>query len=508
MSMLSKLRGLPLLAVAMTLALGALAAGCGSSSSSSSSDHNFTGTAYPGIDIANTRQAKGEIDSSNVNQLKESWSLPIEGTGIYGSYAWAPIVANGVVYSQDLESNVQALDLESGDVLWTKKYESPSHGPNGLTVAEGHVYGTTSSEAFALDQETGKELWKVPLKGPVDIAPSANDGTVYASTVPENTSAEYEAGAVGTLYALDGKTGKTLWEFATVPKDLWGDPGINSGGGLWYPPSFDAKGDVYIGTGNPAPLPGTANKPWGSSRPGNNLYADSMVKLDPKTGKVIWHYQQTPHNIYDWDFQDSPVMVKAGGKEMAIGAGKSGVVVAIDPKTGKPIWKTPVGTHNGHDNDPLYAMRGEYNKIKPGEVFPGQLGGVIAPMATDGKRLYVPIVNHSMTVHSGSEITEESPATGEVVALNLANGKVEWNRELETPAYGATLVVNDLVFATTADGIVHALKAESGGEVWQAALPSGTNAGVMVSGDMLLAPAGLPVAEGQKASLVAFKLGG
>ena len=509
MSMLSKQKGLPLLAVAMTLALGALVAGCGgSSSSSSSSEASFTGTAYPGIDLANTRLAKGEINSGNVNQLKQSWSLPIEGTGVYGSYAWAPIVANGVVYSQDLESNVQALDLASGDVLWTKKYESPSHGPNGLTVAEGHVYGTTNSEAFALDQETGKELWKTPLKGAVDIAPISNQGTVYASTVPETPNAEYEAGAVGILFALDAKTGKTLWEFDTVPKDLWGDPNTNSGGGLWYPPSFDKAGNVYAGTGNPAPLPGTAGKPWGSSRQGDNKYADSMVKLDPKTGKVIWSYQQTPHNIYDWDFQDSPVMVTVGGREMAIGAGKSGVVVAIDPKTGKPIWKTPVGTHNGHDNDPLYAMRGEYSKIKTGEVFPGQLGGVIAPMATDGKLLYVPVVNHSMTVRSGSEISEESAATGEVVALDLKTGKQKWSRELEQPAYGATLVVNDLVFATTADGVVHALKAESGGEIWQAALPSGTNAGVMVSGDMLLAPAGLPVAEGQKASLVAYKLGG
>jgi alcohol dehydrogenase (cytochrome c) len=505
MSMLSKFRGLPLLAA--MLVTGALLAGCGSSSSSSS-EADLTGTVYPGLDQANTRQARGEIDSGNVNQLKESWSIPTEGQGIYGSYAWAPVVANGVVYSEDLESNVQALDLESGDVLWTQKLESPSHGPNGLAVAEGRVYGTTNSEAFALDQKTGKELWRVPLEGPVDIAPGVSEGTVYASTVPENTSSEYEAGAVGTLWALDAKTGKKLWHFYTVPKNLWGHPESNSGGGLWYPPSFDAKGDVYAGTGNPAPLPGTGNHPWGSSRPGNDLYADSMVKLDPETGKVIWHYQQTPHNIYDWDFQDSPVLVTVSGREMAIGAGKSGVVVAIDPKTGKPIWKTSVGVHNGHDNDPLYAMRGEYSKIKLGEVFPGELGGVIAPMATDGKRLYVPVVNHSMTVRSGSEITEESAATGEVVALNLKTGEQEWTRELEQPAYGATLVVNDLVFATTADGIVHALKAESGGEIWQAALPSGTNAGVMVSGDMLLAPAGLPVAEGQKATLVAYKLGG
>lgn len=505
MSMLSKFRGLPLLAVA--LAIGALVAGCGSSSSSSS-EANLTGTAYPGIDLANTREAKGTIDRTNVDSLEEAWSIPIEGQGVYGSYAWAPIVANGVIYSQDLESNVQALDLESGDVLWTKKYESVSHGPNGLAVADGHVYGATASEAFALDQKSGKEIWSTPLEGAVDIAPGTNEGVVYVSTVPETPNAEYEAGAVGILYALDGNTGKKLWGFDTVPKNLWGHPEINSGGGLWYPPSFDKQGNVYAATGNPAPLPGTPNKPWGSSRPGNNLYADSMVKLDPKTGKVIWHYQQTPHNIYDWDFQDSPVMVTVGGKEVAIGAGKSGVVVAIDAKTGKPIWKTPVGVHNGHDNDPLYAMRGEYNKIKLGEVFPGQLGGVIAPMATDGKRVYVPVVNHSMTVRNGGEISEESSATGEVVGLNVKTGKQEWVRELEQPAYGATLVVNDLVFATTADGVVHALLSESGGEVWQAALPAGTNAGVMVSGDMLLAPAGLPVAEGQTAKLVAFKVGG
>jgi outer membrane protein assembly factor BamB len=504
---MSKFRGLPLLVLAVALAIGALVAGCGGSSSSSS-DHNFTGDAYPNIDLQGTRLAKGSIDSGNVNQLKEAWSLPIEGTGVYGSYAWAPIVVNGVIYSQDLESNVQAVDLESGDVLWSTKFESPSHGPNGLSVAQGRVYGTTNSEAFALDQKTGKKLWETPLNGAVDIAPVTHSGKVFVSTVPETPNAEYEAGAVGILYALDGATGKKLWEFDTVPKDLWGDPGINSGGGLWYPPSFDEEGNLYAGTGNPAPLPGTANKPWGSSRPGDNRYADSLVKLNEQTGKLDWYYQQTPHNIYDWDFQNTPVIVQVGGKKLAIGSGKSGWVVAVDTKTGKPVWKTPVGVHNGHDNDPLYAMRGEYNKIKPGEVFPGELGGVIAPIATDGKRLYVPVVNHSMTVLSGSEITEESTATGEVVALNLKTGKPEWNRELEQPAYGATLVVNDLVFATTADGVVHALKAESGGEVWQAALPAGTNAGVMVSGDMMLAPAGLPVVEGQKAKLVAFKLGG
>ncbi|HET7508939.1 MAG TPA: PQQ-binding-like beta-propeller repeat protein [Solirubrobacterales bacterium] len=440
--------------------------------------------------------------------MKIAWTLPIEGQGVYGSYASTPVIVNGIVYSQDLESNVQAIDLESGSVIWSTPMKSASHGPNGLAVAEGRVYGTTNNGAFALDQESGEELWKAPLNGAVDVAPVAKDGLVYVATVPETPEAIYEAGSVGTLYALNAKTGKKEWEFATVPKDLWGEPGVNSGGGLWYPPSFDSKGDLYGGTGNPAPLPGTPEKPFGSSRPGDNRYADSMIKLDPKTGKLIWFYQQTPHNIYDWDFQDSPLLVKLGGKEVAIGAGKSGVVVAIDTKTGKPIWKTPVGIHNGHDKDPLYAMRGEYKKIKTGEVFPGQLGGVIAPMATDGKRVYVPVVNHSLSLLSGSEITEGGGGNGEVVALNIKTGKQEWNRELETAAYGGLVVMNDLVFATDSSGNIHALKTETGGEVWTEALPAGTNAGVMVSGDMLVAGAGLPAAEGQTPQIVAYKIGG
>ncbi|HEV2856943.1 MAG TPA: PQQ-binding-like beta-propeller repeat protein [Solirubrobacterales bacterium] len=503
------MKGSLLLTVA--LVVGALVVGCGSSSSSSSSssgDHNFTGDGQPNIDLAGNREAESEINSGNVSQLKEAWSIPVEGQGIYGSYASTPIIVNGVIYSQDLESNVSAIDLESGDVLWDTKFESPSHGPNGLAVAEGRVYGATNGGAFALDQKTGKELWLTQLNGPVDMAPGVNEGKVYVSTVPENTSAEYEAGAVGTLWAMDGKSGKKLWHFDTVPKDLWGEPNVNSGGGLWYPPSFDKAGNVYAGTGNPAPLPGTPNKPWGESRPGDNRYADSLVKLDPNTGKLDWFYQETPHNIYDWDFQNSPIITKSGGKEVAIGSGKSGYVVAVDVKSGKVVWRTPVGTHNGHDKDPLYAMKGEYNKIKKGEAFPGALGGVIAAMASDGKRVYVPIVNHSMTVRNGYEVSEESTATGEVAAIDLRTGKVVWKAQVPSPAYGSLIVSNDVVFATSAEGVIHALSANSGGEIWQAALPSGTNAGVMVSGDMLVTGAGLPVAEGQTAKLVAYKLGG
>ncbi|HEU4393567.1 MAG TPA: PQQ-binding-like beta-propeller repeat protein [Solirubrobacterales bacterium] len=491
-------------------ALVALLSGCGGSSSGD--DMEFTGTGFPGVDLANTRNVKAAIDSSNVSKLEEAWTLPLEAQSTYGAYASTPIIDKGVIYSQDLVSDVQAISLADGEVQWEKTYESPTHGPNGLVVDDGLVFGATATDAFALDQESGKEVWSVPLTRSstesIDMAPGYHEGLVYVSTVPVTATETYGPGAAGTLWALDGKSGKKVWHFDTVPKSLWGNPQVNSGGGLWYPPSFDEKGSIYFGTGNPGPLPGTPKDPWGSSRPGPNLYADSMVKLDEKTGKMDWYYQHTPHNIYDWDFQNPPVLVNAGGRDLAIGSGKSGVVVALDAKTGRPVWKQPVGTHNGHDNDPLYAMRGEYSKIKPGEAFPGTLGGVIAPLATDGKSVYVPIVNHSMTVVSGSELSESSAATGEMVALDLATGKFKWKKQLPAPAYGAPTVVNDLVFETTSDGTIYVLDTKSGGEVSQLKLPAGTNAGVMANGEYLIGAAGLPLEEGQIPELVAYKLGG
>ncbi|HEY3434583.1 MAG TPA: hypothetical protein VGK41_02925, partial [Solirubrobacterales bacterium] len=123
---------MPLLAIAV--AAMALLAGCGGGSDddSSGSEANLSGDAYSNIDLASNRVADSKIDSSNVAELEEAWSLPIKGVGVYGSYASTPVIVNGVIYSQDLESNVQAIDLESGEVIWSKQYESASHGPNGV----------------------------------------------------------------------------------------------------------------------------------------------------------------------------------------------------------------------------------------------------------------------------------------------------------------------------------------------------------------------------------------
>jgi outer membrane protein assembly factor BamB len=491
------------------IAIAALA-GCGSSSSGE--ELSFTGSGYPGVDATNSREAKGSIDSSNVSELEQAWSLPLTAQSSFGAHSSAPVIVNGVVYSQDLESNVQAIDLESGEVLWTKKYEEDDEGPNGVVVAEGLVLGATPTAAFALDQKTGKEVWATELVKrsgeSIDMAPGYHDGLVYVSTVPLTATEAYRGGGVGVLWALDAKTGKKKWHFNTVPDSLWGNTKVNSGGGLWQPPSFDDKGFIYFGTGNPAPYPGTPQEPFGSSRPGPNLYTNSMVKLDAATGKLQWHYQQTPHDLYDWDFQDPPLLIDAGGRELAIGAGKSGIVVALDAKSGKPVWKRPVGTHNGHDEDNLYALRGETSKIKTGLVLPGILGGVIAPMATDGKLVFVPVVNHPATLSAGGELGESGAMTGELVAIDASSGAIKWQQEFSSAAFGAPTVVNDLVFATAFEGTVHAFEAASGNEVWVGTLPASINTSVSISGDTVIAPAGLAAAEGQAPEIVAFRLGG
>ncbi len=399
-----------IMVLVLTLALVGLVAGCGSSSSSGEEEANFNGSGYPGVDAANTRNPKSEINSENVSELSVAWTASIPGTSNFGSYASTPVIDEGVIYSQDLASNVQALSLDSGEVLWSTSFEQPDEGPNGVVVAGGMVFGATPTEAFALNQKNGEQVWSVKLtrnqhEG-IDMAPGYDDGLVYVSTVPLNASAAYEGGGAGVLWALDAKTGKKKWHFDTVPESLWGNKAVNAGGGVWYPPAFDEKGGMYFGVGNPAPFPGTAEQPFGSSRPGPNLYTDTLVKLNAKTGKMEWYHQVTPHDLYDWDFQGPPILLEAGGKKIVAAAGKNGIALAADRETGKVLWQRPVGTHNGHDEDGLLAMRGEESKIKTGTVYPGTLGGVIAPMSTDGKSLFLPIVNSPLSLVSGSETSE------------------------------------------------------------------------------------------------------
>jgi alcohol dehydrogenase (cytochrome c) len=444
-----------------------------------------------------------------VSGLDLVWTLPLEAKGRdLGAYVATPVVLDGVAYSQDQASNVQAIDLDKGDVLWEKSYESTANGPNGVVVGGGMVYGATTAAAFALDAKTGEEVWSTPLvrtaTEQIAMAPGYHDGLVYLSTSP----AGYKGGEVGVLWALDASTGRKVWHFDTVPRDLWGHPDINFGGGLSYAPAFDKRGAMYVGTGNAGPIPGTERYPWGASRPGPNLYTDSIVKLDAKTGRMRWHYQLTPHGLCNWDL-GAPILLRAGGRDLVVTAGLSGIVVALDRETGRPVWKVPVGTHNGHDNDGLMAMRGEGAKLKtPMVVYPGRFGGALGQMSANGTTVFVPVANAATGLVNQRTAGQAGRASGELVALDVASGAVRWKHEFSSPLYGATIATNDLAFATSFDGTLYAFEAGGGREVWKESLPASINGGLAISGGTLLAPAGYAEGEGQEPTLSAYRLPG
>jgi outer membrane protein assembly factor BamB len=355
----------------------------------------------------------------------------------------------------------------------------------------------------------------------VDMTPGYDHGTVYVSTVPVNasTGVEYGGGGKAVLWALDAQTGAPEWKWDEV-QDLWGNPYINSGGGQWYAPAFDAQGNLYLGVANPGPLAGAPGYPWGTSRPGPDLYTDSVVKLSP-AGKLLWYYQLTPHDLYDWDLQDPPVLTTAHGRPVVIDGGKGGILIELDAKTGKLLWKRPVGVHNGHDLDGLLTEHAAPTSRLPlptqVDVEPGAFGGIETQLASNGSATFAAVNDLPVVFKSESGPyfpslaalgTALVKATGEMVAVNQDTGTVEWDTRLPSTPYGAATVTNDVVFTTTFSGYLYAFDAATGKILLAKPLSAGTNAPVTVDGDYVIAGADVPAPDTQQQELIiAYRLG-
>ncbi len=452
----------------------------------------------PNMDYANTRATKtSNINSDNVKNLGVDWALPLPGQGIYGAASTTPIIMGDTVYFQDLGNNIFAVDLATGTIKWKVLFNEPNIGPNGIAVGWGKVFGSSDPyNIVALDMNTGKQIWKTqistqPTTG-IDIQPNVYGNEVLVSTVPGTSGGDfYSGGSYGSIYALDQMTGDIDWSFATVDSPgIWGNKDVNSGGGSWYPPAVDANtSTTYWGIGNPAPWPGTATFPNGSSRPGPNLYTDSMVALDAQTGELNWYTQVNQHDNTDADFQISPILAKANisgvQQDIVIGAGKLGKVIAFNRETGAILWITNVGIHQ---NDQLANIPEEGVR-----VYPGIFGGVETPMAYADGIVYVPVVNlYAEYIPSTvTGIQSFDTGTGELVAIDVNTGKILWDKTFNSIDVGGATVVNDLVFTSTFDGKVYAFKAATGEQVWTYQAPGAVNAWPAFAGDTMLLPVGL-----------------
>jgi glucose dehydrogenase len=465
---------------------------------------------YPNGNLANTRVATGStISLANVSQLKELWSYTLKGKAAKsdsgtGTLAANPIVVNDVVYLQDLRCDVFAISLSTGKLLWeyvVSKPEVSGPGPNGVAVVDGTVYGASPKAVFALDATTGKKIWidKKLLQtgqGTFGIQPQVANGRVYLAS-------QYGSGpGGGVLLALNAANGKEEWRFNTLTGADKGVEAVGVGsGGAWQTPLVGTDGSVTFGIGNPYQTAASA-----IANPSKQLYTDSDVNLNAATGKLNWYYQGVPNDFMDHDMQASPISTSANGVPVVIGGGKMGYVYEMNAATGKLLWKTPVGEHNGNDNDGRKALEHKLTLKAPYTILPGTIGGILTNMAVDGTSVYATTIDVSVTATSlnqplGAKAGKQS---GEVEALNLTTGKVEWDTKVVGLPCGAATVDNNLVFTTILFGTkklvqsrLLAFNRSTGAIVYNRLLPESTNAPIAIAGNTLIVPDGGPSAPKQ-----------
>jgi outer membrane protein assembly factor BamB len=508
------------LVVAVVIAAGCGLAACGSgksaasrtaatcsltrtSAASAATAANGGAWPYANGDLANTRDARDSpISSSNVSRLIEAWTFKLSGsaaTGLAGagSLTSAPIVRDGVVYVQDLDSDVYAIALASGKLRWEYRCDQPEQsgpGPNGVAVAGRTVYGLTPTTAFALNAATGRTVWiRRDLlssgQGTFGIQPQVASGRLYLA------SQHGPGPGGGVLLALNASTGAELWRFNTVTGEDQGVRSIGIGsGGAWETPLVGRDGTVTYGIGNPYQSAAAA-----MAHPSAQLYTDSDVNLDAATGKLRWYYQGVTNDFEDHDMQASPISARVNGAAVVIGSGKLGYVDEMNADTGRLMWKTPVGEHNGRDNASRLLLEHKLTIKAPYTILPGSVGGVLTNLAVAGHTVYLATIDFRMTYTTLKlpvAVKSAGPATGQVEALNLATGKVRWDTRVAQMPVGAATVANNLVFTTLYDGDLVALNRATGAVVYRRRLPTSSNAPIAIAGDTVIVPAGGPRTSG------------
>ena len=484
-----------------------------------------------GHDLTNQRFSPlAQINTKNVSQLRLAWThdtrpAPIqEVEGIFKQES-SPVVVGGVLYYTYPGPQVFALDAATGRELW--RWAATDNGtirvccgPNnrGVAVADGLVFvATLDARVIALNAKTGKIAWQTRAADGAfgysfTMAPLVADGKVIVGAA----GGEFEIR--GFVDAYDVKTGKRIWRFWTVPSPeeggWWGTwatttpdgdklprniarekadsaryPNAWQRGGapVWTTPSYDPElGLVYFGTGNPGADFDDRE------RPGDNLYTNSIVAVDVKTGKHRWHYQMVPHDLWDYDAASPTVLVdlESNGTHVpAIAqAGKTGWVYILDRRTGKRIVRSEAFVP--HEN--MWAEPTELGT----RVAPGIQGGANwQPMSYSPRTglLYVrgqhtPNVYHRMVrAHAAGERYDggfASPATTEsfvtTTAIDAFTGKIRWQLKTDEPDLaaplcgGSTVTAGDVLFYGDRKGYLNAVDAATGQGLWR----SQTGAGI------------------------------
>ncbi|MFM1885404.1 MAG: hypothetical protein RL026_561 [Pseudomonadota bacterium] len=424
-----------------------------------------------------------EINAANAARLGEVCRLQVDGPTSFHS---GLIVADGLIYTNTGRETV-AMDATDCSLRWrhswTPEEDRGSPSTRGLALLDGRVFrGTGDGRLIALDAATGKLLWKTVIAAPrlgesASAAPLAWGGVVYMGIGGS------ELGIRGRVMAYDAATGRELWRFHTIPMgkdtgaETWQRPASakTGGGGVWGAMTLDVTtGELFVPVGNPWP---DIDKAY---RPGANLFTNSIIVLDARTGALRWWYQASPADWMDLDLAAAPVLYRASGvRDLMVFGGKDGHVTAVDRDTRKAVFRTPVTTV-----EPIPEMPSREGR----RMCPGYAGGVEwngPALDRDSNLLITGAVDACFIVTLGK--TEYSPGgasfggtvepvgetTGWVTAIDAETGAVRWKYHAEKPviagvtptAGGITftgdLAGNLLVFETQSGRLVH--KAQTGG---------------------------------------------
>jgi quinohemoprotein ethanol dehydrogenase len=310
-----------------------------------------------GGSVTNERYSKlKQIDTTNVGKLKLAWRTHLDGSGGTKAYSQeaTPIVFDGVMYISTGNDDVFALDAATGKHLWTYHSHIPvtqittaccGFSSRGVALGDGKVYlAEITGRLVALDQTNGHVVWtrwntRWQEGGSMTMAPLYYDGKVFVGI------SGGEMGARGSVAAFDARNGNLLWRFYTCP--VYGEVGgatwsgsewQHCGVAVWATPSVDpSRNLLYFGAGNP--------DPWSDRGPGDDLFANSFVALDPGTGDLRWWFQTVHHDLWDYDIASPTVLfdVSVKGKlRHAISApGKSGWIYILDRASGTPLLGIP-----------------------------------------------------------------------------------------------------------------------------------------------------------------------
>ncbi len=429
-----------------------------------------------------------QINSTNIGSLTLAWVFPVHVAAIKST----PLEVNGILYFSTPD-NVWAVDARFGREIWhyERKSEGDHIGHRGLAMYKNWLYFTTpDAHMICLAAKDGTVHWNVELADPklgyfATMAPLVVRDHVIAGVSGDVTDVR------GFLESLDPETGTIQWRWYTEPdpgqpgSETWpkdSDAILHGGGMTWMTGTYDPELNLlYWGTGNPNPVLA------GEGRPGDNLYTCSIVALNPDTGKLVWFFQTSPHDVHDWDSVETPVLFNAGfqGKprKLLAQASRNGFFFVLDRANGQHLVTAPF-----IDQTWASGVDSRGRPIAKPEATPSPDGALVEPGSDGSTNWMAPSFDpqtglfyvNARRLFSIYYLTATGKAEGwggrdhnlwansTLRALDYRTGKVVWNHELGTneSIAGILTTAGHLLFTADNSGNLLALDPATGKTLW------------------------------------------